>query len=193
MGKIDILPGKLRGIVTVPGSKSAAHRAIICAGLARGETLIENVDLCDDIIATLGGISALGAKAEKRGNNIVITGIGGREHRDFIPRIDCKESGSTARFLMPVALAVAGGGRFTGSKGLAKRPFDVYFDIFKSHGIEYAQNLPGFDLKLAGRLKGGNFTLPGNVSSQFITGLLFALPLCRENSEITLTTPLQSA
>ena len=157
MGKIDILPGKLRGIVTVPGSKSAAHRAIICAGLARGETLIENVDLCDDIIATLGGISALGAKAEKRGNNIVITGIGGREHRDFIPRIDCKESGSTARFLIPVALAVAGAGRFTGSKGLAKRPFDVYFDIFKSHGIKYAQNLPGFDLKLActGRLRAG--------------------------------------
>ena len=192
MGKIDILPGKLRGIVTVPGSKSAAHRAIICAGLARGETLIENVDLCDDIIATLGGISALGAKAEKRGNNIVITGIGGREHRDFIPRIDCKESGSTARFLIPVALAVAGAGRFTGTKGLAKRPFDVYFDIFKSHGIKYTQNLPGFDLKLAGGFKGGNFTLPGNVSSQFITGLLFALPLCRENSEITLTTPLQS-
>ena len=193
MSKIDILPGKLRGIVTVPGSKSAAHRAIICAGLARGKTLIENVDLCDDIIATLGGISALGAKAEKKGNNIVITGIGAGEHRDFVPRIDCKESGSTARFLMPVVLAVAGAGRFTGSKGLAKRPFDVYFDIFKLHGIKYTQNLPGFDLKLAGRFKGGNFTLPGNVSSQFITGLLFALPLCRGNSEITLTTPLQSA
>lgn len=192
MGKIDILPGKLRGIVTVPGSKSVAHRAIICAGLARGKTVIENADLCDDIIATLGGISALGAKAEKRGNDIVITGIGGREHRDFIPRIDCKESGSTARFLMPTALAVAGGGNFTGAPGLAKRPFDVYFDIFKSHGIEYTQNLPGLDLKLTGRLKGGKFTLPGNVSSQFITGLLFALPLCRENSEICLTTPLQS-
>lgn len=184
---IRIYPQKLQGTVRVPGSKSMGHRALICAALAQGNSQLTGLTRSDDIDATMQGLCALGAHVE----NACIQGIHVCE--DF-PTIDCMESGSTLRFLLPVALTVGEGAHFVGHGNLAKRPLAPYAAICKKQGIFY-QQAPGDLLKLTvrGKLRPDRFCLPGNISSQFITGLLLALPLLREDSEIRLTTPLESA
>ncbi len=188
---VRIRPGRLRGAVTPPPSKSQAHRLMICAALAEGESVIRNVAFSQDIRATLGCVSALGAKWTDLGRGVIqIEGIGGKEYRGELPRLDCGESGSTLRFFLPIALAVAGGAVFTGRGRLMQRPQKPYFDLFDGMGIEYEQK--GDVLKVKGRLRAGQYRLPGNVSSQFFTGLLFALPLLDGKSEMIPTTELES-
>ena len=189
---ITIQPTVLQGRITPPPSKSQAHRAVIAAALAGGVSTLSNVARSQDIQATLDCMAALGACAEQVRENVVrVRGMSacisrGRE----LPCLDCGESGSTLRFLIPVALAVAGGGAFTGRGRLMERPQQPYFDIFKEKGIFYEQKDGVLTVK--GELKPGRYALPGNVSSQFITGLLYALPLLEGDSEILLTTPLES-
>ena len=188
---VRIRPGRLRGAVTPPPSKSQAHRLMICAALAEGESVIRNVAFSQDIRATLGCVSALGAKWTDLGRGVIqIEGIGGKEYRGELPHLDCGESGSTLRFFLPIALAVAGGAVFTGRGRLMQRPQKPYFDLFDGMGIEYEQK--GDVLKVKGRLRAGQYRLPGNVSSQFFTGLLFALPLLDGKSEMIPTTELES-
>ena len=164
---------------------------MICAALAEGESVIRNVAFSQDIRATLGCVSALGAKWTDLGRGVIqIEGIGGKEYRGELPRLDCGESGSTLRFFLPIALAVAGGAVFTGRGRLMQRPQKPYFDLFDGMGIEYEQK--GDVLKVKGRLRAGQYRLPGNVSSQFFTGLLFALPLLDGKSEMIPTTELGS-
>ena len=188
---VRLRPGRLRGAVTPPPSKSQAHRLMICAALAEGESVIRNVAFSQDIRATLGCVSALGAKWTDLGRGVIkIEGIGGKEYRGELPHLDCGESGSTLRFFLPIALAVAGGAVFTGRGRLMQRPQKPYFDLFDGMGIEYEQK--DDKLRVEGRLKAGEYRLPGNVSSQFFTGLLFALPLLNGRSEIIPTTELES-
>ena len=164
---------------------------MICAALAEGESVIRNVAFSQDIRATLGCVSALGAKWTDLGRGVIkIEGIGGKEYRGELPHLDCGESGSTLRFFLPIALAVAGGAVFTGRGRLMQRPQKPYFDLFDGMGIEYEQK--DDKLRVEGRLKAGEYRLPGNVSSQFFTGLLFALPLLDGRSEIIPTTELES-
>lgn len=164
---------------------------MICAALAEGESVIRNVAFSQDIRATLGCVSALGAKWTDLGRGVIqIEGIGGKEYRGELPHLDCGESGSTLRFFLPIALAVAGGAVFTGRGRLMQRPQKPYFDLFDGMGIEYEQK--GDVLKVKGRLRAGQYRLPGNVSSQFFTGLLFALPLLDGKSEMIPTTELES-
>ncbi len=192
---LTITPTKLRGTVTPPPSKSQAHRLIIAAALAAGESIIENVALSDDIRATLRCMEALGASWNLGGNTLWIRGVGGSSPPTptggELPRFDCGESGSTLRFLIPVALALAGGGVFAGRGRLMDRPQQPYFDLFREKDIFYEQRCGV--LTVRGRLIPGEYRLPGNVSSQFFTGLLFALPLLAEPSVIIPTTPLESA
>lgn len=169
---VTITPGLLRGAITPPPSKSQAHRLLIAAALADGESRIEHLADSQDIQATRRCMAALKAPGEDR------------------PVLDCGESGSTLRFLIPVALALRGGGRFTGRGRLMERPQKPYFDLFDEKGIAYRQE-DGV-LTVQGRLTPGTFALPGDVSSQFVTGLLYALPLLEGDSRITLTTPLES-
>ena len=169
---VTITPGLLRGAITPPPSKSQAHRLLIAAALADGESRIENLADSQDIQATRRCMAALKAPGED------------------LPVLDCGESGSTLRFLIPVALALRGGGRFTGRGRLMERPQKPYFDLFDEKGIAYRQE-DGV-LTVQGRLTPGTFALPGDVSSQFVTGLLYALPLLEGDSRITLTTPLES-
>lgn len=188
MDSIKIKPSKLKGKILVPPSKSLSHRAIISASLCRDEkSIVKNLILSDDIKATIEGMRALGAE------------IGLSENKAYIKRnnlieknslIDCRESGSSLRFLIPVGLALTDCLRFTGSKKLFERPLDVYFDIFKRQNINYktCDNL----LFINGNLSPGNFEIPGNVSSQFISGLLFSLPLLDGDSEIFITGKLES-
>ena len=169
---VTITPGPLAGAITPPPSKSQAHRLLIAAALGTGESHIENLAHSQDIDATLRCMDALKAPG------------------DGLPELDCGESGSTLRFLIPVALALRGGGKFTGRGRLMERPQEPYFAIFREKGISYEQK--DGTLTVRGRLTPGDYTLPGDVSSQFVTGLLYALPLLEGDSRILLTTPLES-
>lgn len=186
---VTITPKPLSGTVTPPSSKSQAHRLILGAALAKGESLISHVTDSQDISATLRCMEGLGAKACWRQEDVLhITGLSGEAAPGGV--LDCGESGSTLRFLIPVALAVAGEGVFRGHGRLMQRPQRPYFDLFDEKGIAY--NLQGDTLTVKGELPPGIYQLPGDVSSQFITGLLYALPLLEGDCEIVLTTPLES-
>ena len=193
MGQKTIQPALLSGRVKVPPSKSMAHRAIICAALAEGRSIVENVAFSDDILATMEGMRRLGARIEDLGGGtLAVDGIGQGQTISGLPEIDCKESGSTLRFLIPVALGLARGARFTGQGNLGKRPLDVYTDIFDGQGVAYQAQGPLLDFRVSGQLRAGTFSMRGDVSSQFITGLLFILPLMAEDSELVITTHLES-
>ena len=171
---IRIIPQKLRGAVTPPASKSMAHRAVLAMALAGGTGTLSNLSDSQDIQATKRCVAALKAPRPE----------------GELPFLDCGESGSTLRFLIPIALAVAGGGVFTGHGRMMERPQQPYFDIFDEKGIFYGQT-DGV-LTVRGTLTPGVYRLPGNVSSQFVTGLLYALPLLPGDSTIEITTPLES-
>ncbi len=188
MAAVTLYPGRLKGVLAVPPSKSVAHRAMICAALAAGESHISPVDVSDDMQATLSCMAALGARYTREGDCLQITG---RDRMpDNVPVMDCLESGSTLRFLMPLSLAVAGGGTFLAKGRLAQRPLGPYETLFARQGVAFDRIAGGFSIR--GRLAPGRFELPGDVSSQFITGLLLALPLLEADSEILLTTPMES-
>lgn len=190
---IRIEPRPLAGSVTPPPSKSMAHRLLIAAALGGGVSTVRNIAFSQDIQATLRCMEVLGARWERPEEDVLrITGIGGSPHAfSELPRFDCGESGSTLRFLIPIALAVAGGGVFTGRGRLMERPQQPYFDLFDEKGIFHEQT-DGV-LTVRGRLAPGEYRLPGNVSSQFFTGLLFALPLLDGPSAVSSTTALESA
>ena len=173
---VTIIPNKLQGTVTPPSSKSVGHRALIAAAPSGGFSTISNLGDSKDIQATQNCLSAL-----KTGQP---TG------EDGLPLLDCGESGSTLRFLIPLSLVLRGGGHFTCRGRLMERPQGPYFSLFQEKGIFYQQK--NGVLTVRGTLKPGRYSLPGDVSSQFITGLLFALPLLDGDSEIVLTTPLES-
>ena len=191
---ITITPAKLAGTIVPPPSKSQAHRALIAAALAHGESVISNVALSQDIEATIRCLEELGARFRREGGGIAVQGMGANVmsplRRMAYPRLDCGESGSTLRFLIPIALAVRGGGVFTGHGRLMERPLTPYFDLFDEKDIFYEYKDGA--LTVAGMLTPGTYQLPGNVSSQFFTGLLFALPLVDGPSAVIPTTPLES-
>ena len=189
---VRIRPHALSGAVTPPPSKSMAHRLLLAAALADGTSIVENAALSQDIEATLHCMKALGAGWElTEEGTLRVSGIGGRE-KTFteLPHFDCGESGSTLRFLIPIALKIAGGGVFTGRGRLPERPQKPYFDLFGEKGVFYEQKNGA--LTVRGRLTPGEYRLAGNVSSQFFTGLLFALPLLGGSSAIIPTTRLES-
>lgn len=190
---IQIAPRPLAGTVTPPPSKSMAHRFIIAAALSGGVSTIQNVAFSQDIQATLRCMETLGACWERPAEDAIrISGIGAAPAVfPELPRFDCGESGSTLRFLIPIALAVAGGGVFTGHGRLMERPQKPYFDLFEEKSI-FCEQKDGV-LTVRGRLTPGEYRLPGNVSSQFFTGLLFALPLLDGPSAVASTTALESA
>ena len=193
MADLKIYPSKLKGEVKIPPSKSMAHRAIICAALSDGLCIIENIDYSDDIIATIDAMNSLGAKIVKHKDYIEVIGAYGSDEKPQETRIiDCNESGSTLRFLVPISLLFKGSSKFIGRGNLGKRPLTTYYNIFERQGIEYSYEEGNLNLVINGELKPGTFEVEGNVSSQFITGLLFTLPLLKEDSKIIITTEMES-
>lgn len=187
---VTIHPKKLKGIVSIPPSKSLSHRAIIAASLAKGESVISNVMLSKDILATIAGMEALGAKIQIDGTTLKITGTTIIRNGDCI---DANESGSTLRFLIPIALVNPEPIQFIGRNQLVKRPLDSYFKIFEQLGIQYTHPKDFYlPLETKGGLTSGVFEVQGNISSQFITGLLFALPLLKGDSVIKVIGQLES-
>ena len=185
-----ISPSIIRGTLTPPPSKSAAHRLLIAAALA-GEGRVRGLSLSADMEATLRAVRGLGVSVRLEGNAACFTAAPLPPSAAPLP-VDCGESGSTLRFLIPLYAARGVPAVFTGHGRLPERPLGVYADCLPAHGVALSA-VSGLPLTVSGRLTGGDFALPGDVSSQFITGLLFALPLCREDSRIRLTTPLESA
>ncbi|WP_294100070.1 3-phosphoshikimate 1-carboxyvinyltransferase [uncultured Ruminococcus sp.] len=185
---ITVFPTKLSGLVTVPPSKSVAHRMVIAAALSEGTSTITNIYPSEDILATMSCMRKLGAEIDFTGDRAEITGI-----KDIpeTAELDCGESGSTLRFLIPVACALGVKTTFQGRGRLPQRPITPYLYEFPKHGIsfEYDNTMP---FSVNGKLTGGKFYVDGGISSQFITGLLFALPLLKEDSEIVLTSHLES-
>lgn len=193
MGNYKIYNKKLDGCVNIPPSKSMAHRAVICASLAEGESIIENIDLSDDIISTINGMKEFGADIKIDKDKLIIKGITNL-NREFKGNriIDCNESGSTLRFLIPIGCLFSSENNFIGRGNLGKRPLDTFYDIFNLQGIKYSFNSEKLDLKVLGKLNPSEFNVPGNISSQFITGLLFALPLLDGDSKIIIKTETES-
>ena len=177
------------GTVAAPPSKSDVHRAIICAALSKGVCTIAPVALSEDILATIRCVEALGAVT--RIENKVLTVDGSGMFRSKTAALDCGESGSTLRFLIPVAAAGGVNATFTGSGRLPEHPIGIYTDALPKAGVR-CETEGGLPLTVSGTLQSGVFEIPGDVSSQFISGLLFALPLLPHDSRIVLTTPVQS-
>lgn len=179
-----------KGRISAPPSKSMAHRMLIGAGLARGTSVIKGISDSEDMKATIDCLNALGAKCELSGDVATVTGTDLKKLPQN-PHLKCRESGSTLRFFIPLCLmSDETEVELSGSEYLFSRPLNVYEEICLKQGIGY--NKEGATLKLKGRLKNDNFRIKGNISSQFITGLLFVLPLLKEDSTITLIPPVES-
>lgn len=198
--RVTISPGRAHGCVTAPASKSYAHRLLIGAALAAGTSTLTAVPDGEDVAATLDCLAALGAVSRHTGAAFTVTGTSatpisrhtGAPCADAdLPHFPCRESGSTFRFLLPLSLVLAGGGRFTGSARLLERGVGIYETLLAPRGVRFAHGDGG--LTVAGRLTPGEYTLPGNVSSQFITGLLYALPLLCGESILRVLPPVESA
>ena len=190
---LHITPKKLSGSVTPPPSKSQAHRLLIAAALLhRGVSVIHGLADSQDIQATRRCLSALGARIDDVDENTVqVCGLGNAiVEAGPAPILDCGESGSTLRFLIPLALLVNGSACFTGHGRLMERPMAPYEDLFRKKGI-FFEKKDGV-LTVRGQLTPGEYRLAGNVSSQFFTGLLFVLPLLDGDSTLVPTTPLES-
>ncbi|MBM7872113.1 3-phosphoshikimate 1-carboxyvinyltransferase [Clostridium pascui] len=190
MGNIRITPSPLKGDIKIPPSKSLAHRAVICAGLSEGISNIDNIIFSEDIKATTMGMESLGIEVNRKDESI---NIKGKSKLSLVnSMINCNESGSTLRFLIPLALLTGEEISFEGRGKLVSRPLDVYYEMFKNQNIQYENNNGQLPLKVKGFLKSGTFYVKGNVSSQFVTGLMFALPLLEGDSKIIVTTELES-
>lgn len=175
--------------IMIPPSKSMAHRAIICAALSKGTSTIQNIDYSDDILATISGMEQLGAKIQREKDMLRIEGISDLNHLAS-SSVDCNESGSTLRFFIPIFSLSGRPVTFTGRNRLLKRPQGIYETIFRERGLTFEQRED--QILVQGALPAGNYVLDGNVSSQFITGLLFALPLLENDSTITIRPPFES-
>lgn len=188
---VEITPAPLCGKVFIPPSKSAAHRLILGAALAKGTSRVEPACHSKDIDATLKAAAALGAEITEQNGAFYITGIGGCPQSGSPVTIDCGESGSTLRFLLPIAAALGRTVTFTGHGRLPQRPMREMTELLRRHGVQCSADL--LPITVTGRLNPGVFKISGAVSSQHLTGLLLALPLIGPNSSAELTTPLQSA
>ena len=177
------------GTIEVVPSKSITHRALIAAALAEGKSLIKRPLESDDTEATIDMLRALGVTINKtiEGIEVISKGIQKPSRILF-----ANESGSSLRFLVPVALLSGADVTFDGKEGLRKRPISEYLRVFDQMGINYSQFEENLPLKISGKLIPGEFKIKGNISSQFVTGLLYALPLLNGDSKLLLETPLES-
>lgn len=171
--KVKIFPSVAEGTVTAPPSKSIAHRALLCGALSSG-SMVSNITFSKDISATVECLSALGAYSESKGSNVKIGGLNITDPTDNAV-LNCNESGSTLRFLIPLCLISGKKIKFVGAKRLFERPLSIYESICQEQGILFEKSENG--LTVCGKLKSGNYRIRGDISSQFISGLLFALPL----------------
>jgi 3-phosphoshikimate 1-carboxyvinyltransferase len=184
-----ITPSKVSGTLSLPASKSAMHRALMCAGFAKGTSVLSATSTSKDIEATSACLKAMGADIQTNGRTMTVTGCN-IENIHSPLTLDANESGSTLRFFIPVAACTDVPVTFHGKPSLLSRPMGVYADLFVSQNLKFDQS--GQAIELQGPLQPGLFTLPGDISSQFVTGLLYASVLLG-GSEIAVLPPFESA
>ena len=181
-------PSKLAGTIDAPPSKSMAHRYLIGAALSGKECSLSGVDYSEDILATIDCLNALGANVFAEGDRVTI------DPRGFLqaekPVLHCRESGSTLRFFLPLALCMGKPVTLRGSQRLLERPLVIYEDLCREQGFQFQRN--GDSITVCGQLKSGEYTLRGNISSQFITGLIFAMVYRNEEAAIRILPPFES-
>lgn len=187
--RVKITKSKAIGTIKAPSSKSMAHRLLICASMADGVSKIHGISDCEDVLATLDCLSAMGIKYEKCKETITLYGKK-LQDRVIESNLKCRESGSTLRFLIPSALACGKTATFEGAPSLMQRPMGVYENLCKENGLNYSIN--GQTVTVKGPLTRGEYRVVGNVSSQFISGLLFALPNLEGDSRIHVIPPIES-
>lgn len=185
---VTIYPGGAGGVVAAPPSKSCGHRMLLCGALAAGESRISGIAQSQDMLATMDCIRAMGGACRLDGDTAHITGVGGAVRSGAV--YPCRESGSTLRFCIPAALLPGGDAVFTGTQRLMERGVGVYEDLLTSRGITVSKTPES--VTFSGRLLPGDYTLRGDVSSQFITGLLLALPLLPGDSALCILPPVES-
>lgn len=189
--KATVNTSKIQGEVQAIASKSVAHRYLIAAALADKEVFIHCHSVSEDILATANCLSAMGAGIVRKDNGFLVTPIDRNKINGDLKQLPCNESGSTIRFLIPVVAALGINGEFLKKGSLVSRPLKPLDEEMAKKGAPLEEKDGGI-VAVKGKLESGIFVLPGNVSSQYITGLLFALPLLDGNSEIRITTALQS-
>lgn len=186
---VTISPSRAAGTVSVPPSKSMAHRALLAGALSAGST-VTGIGSCEDVRATIACLQGLGASIEQQGDTVRIGGL-----TPFTVRptgaLPCAESGSTLRFLLPLCMLSSEPCTFSGSQRLLNRPLSVYENLCRQQGIQFTKEATR--LTVGGVLHGGSFSVPGHISSQFVTGLLLALPLLPDDSCIEVTGAFESA
>ncbi len=188
---VTIKPGNAIGSAVAPPSKSMAHRLLICAGMCEGESLIHGVSYSEDVSATIDCLRNFGAVVERVGDGRTVRVCGvdmTKAHPKSVLR--CRESGSTLRFFLPLALLSGKEAVLTGAPSLLKRPMTVYKELCDFKDLKYEQKDDSITVK--GKLPAGRYTVSGNISSQFISGMLFALPFAEGNSHINITPPIES-
>ena len=186
---IEIKRGCARGCITAPPSKSMAHRLLICAAMCEEESVVRGISSCEDVLATLDCMRALQIDFTRNGDDVTVHG---KLPRDMIPNapLCCRESGSTLRFMLPIAMMSGQTAVFYADEGLMARPMSVYETLFHDAELTYINDKKSIVVK--GPLRGGVYTVAGNVSSQFISGLLFALPTAEEDSVLHVIPPIES-
>lgn len=191
-----ITPGTLAGTIPAIASKSVAHRMIIAAALANGQTHVICNTVCDDIEATIGCLEALGARCERVADGFMVHPVPKSLEHGILralagATLDCRESGSTLRFMLPIACALGADATFVGAKRLGERPLAPLDTELVAAGCEL-EGMGGLPLTTRGRMRPGRFELPGNVSSQFISGLMLACPLLGQPCEIRVSGRIES-
>jgi len=184
-----IKPSRAEGTVRAPASKSIAHRLLICAALAEGTSYIDGITPCEDVLATVDCLRALGAEISVTDNVYTVHGCDMKKSAPTT-MLYARESGSTLRFIIPIAALSGAKCAISAHDALLKRPLSVYEDIFREKELMLLKN--NKIIHVDGPLPSGEYKLPGNVSSQFISGLLFALPLAEGESVIRITPPFGS-
>ncbi len=185
----QISPSEVSGAIAAPPSKSYSHRAIICASLSSGKSVIKNCLKSADLNATIDACRAFGAQIEEKDGLIEISGTFPKAPES---EVNCGESGSTIRFLIPVFSLAKGKAILAGKPGLCKRPMGPVLDALEMMGVQTGSDEGCPPVQVTGPLNGGKVTIGGDISSQFISGLLFALPICENSSSITITEQLES-
>lgn len=181
---ISVTCKRISGTLTAVTSKSDVHRELICAALADRESVVTFNALSEDIKATVRCLVSLGAQIDFVPEGARVIPIK-KINKNAV--LDCGESGSTLRFMLPVAAALGADAEFCGGGRLFERPLEPLVSLMKKHGVNFYDD----PLKISGRMSGGFFEIPGNISSQFITGLLLALPLCG-GGKVKIIPPVES-
>lgn len=185
---VEIRPSAPHGTVAAPPSKSMAHRLLICAGLAQGTSAVRGIAPSEDVLATMDCLAALGAQLQVDGDTVTVRGADPAQAGPA--ELACRESGSTMRFFIPLCMLSDREMHLRGSRTLLERPLSVYESLAQEQGLLFERGEQ--DVRVAGRLSAGRFAFRGDISSQFASGLLFALPLAEGDSEICLKPPIES-